>query len=276
MGNLKDTLVSRSPGKGFLTVSVTGKKCDLMCSHCSGKHLAGMTPVSGPDELLKIAEESFYSGTKGILISGGCDKNGKVPLRHYLPAIRKLSDLGLRVNIHPGLITEDELPLFSNLKKTYLSIDVHQDPEVIRKVFHLSDPDIYAKTLDVALSAGCNVIPHLTVGLSEKDFFESVKLLKEKEIKDVVLLGLVPTEGTEFEHRITAEDEIVGAVKTLIGTGFNVTLGCMRDRRMRNLERRCIEAGIRKIANLSQETECWAKSEGYEVLRENMCCCFSE
>ena len=276
MGNSKDTVVSRSPGKGFLTVSVTGKKCELMCSHCSAKHLAGMMSVSSPDELLKIAEEAFHFGTKGILISGGSDKNGKVPLRHYIPTVEKILNLGLKVNIHPGLLTEEDLPLFSNLEKLYLSIDVHQDPEVIRKIFHLSDSSDYVKALDVALSTKCKVVPHLTVGLSEKDFIKSAKLVKERGIRDIVLLGLVPTEGTEFEHCNTTEDEIVEAVKTLVGMDFNVALGCMRDRRMRNLERRCIEAGIRKIANLSQETELWAKAEGYEVLRENLCCCFSE
>lgn len=276
MGNPKGTVTSRSPGNGFLTVSVTGKKCELMCSHCSGKHLKGMISVNSPDELLNIAEQTFLSGTKGILISGGCDKNGKVPLRQYLPAVRKLSDLGMKINLHPGLLTEEDIPLFSNLEKVYLSMDVHQDPDVIRNVFHLADKEIYSEALDVALSVGCKVIPHLTVGLSEKDLVESTKLVKEKGIKDVILLGLVPTEGTEFENRDVTEDEIVDAVKLLFESGFNVTLGCMRNRKMRNLERRCIEAGVRKIANLSKETEIWAKLEGYTVLREDICCCFSE
>lgn len=276
MGIPKDTVVSRSPGKGFLTVSVTGKKCELMCSHCSGKHLEGMIPVSNPDELLRIAKDSFSSEIKGILVSGGCDKNGKVPLRRYLKTIQELSDLGMKVNLHPGILTEEDVFSFSNLEKVYLSMDVHSDPEVIKTVFRLSDPEVYEKALDAALSTGCKVIPHLTVGFSREDFIQSAKSVKEKGIKNVVLLGLVPTEGTEFENHDTTEDEIVESVKTLIEMGFDVTLGCMRNRKLRNLEKRCIEAGVRKIANISNETESWAKSNGYDIVRENMCCCFSE
>lgn len=60
----------------------------------------------------------------------------------------------------------------------------------------------------------------------------------------------------------------------LLKMGLDVTLGCMRDRRMRNIERMCIEAGITKMANMSLETEVWAISQGYKVEKTKRCCCF--
>lgn len=276
MGIPKVKVTSRSLGKRFLKVSVTGKECQLMCSHCHGKYLDGMLPVSSPDELWNIASDLRSSGGIGILVSGGCDKNGKVPLRGYLPTIRRISESGLKVNVHPGIMTAEDSGLFSEMQGVHLSVDVHQDPEIIKNVFRLKGPEIYRDTLDAALSSGCPVIPHLTVGLSETDLRESAYLVKEKGIKDVVLLALVPTEGTDFENSDLTENRVIDAVKLLVGMGFNVTLGCMRNRKMRNLEKRAIEEGVRKIANMSSETELWAESEGYEAAREEMCCCFSE
>ncbi|MGI6471845.1 MAG: radical SAM protein [Candidatus Methanomethylophilaceae archaeon] len=275
MGIPKDKLTSCSLGKKFLSISVTGGKCRLNCSHCQGKYLEGMLSVRSPDDLLNIAADLRPSGN-GILISGGCDKDGKVPLRGYLPTIRKISDSGLKVNLHPGIMTEDDIVLFSGMNGVCLSVDVHQDPKIIKDVFKLKGPEVYRDTLNAALSAGCDVMPHLTVGLSDADLKESAGLVKEKGIKNIVLLALVPTEGTPYENNDLTEDGVVDAVRFLIDMGFTVTLGCMRDRRMRTLEKRAIKEGVRKIANMSLETELWAKSEGYEIFREEMCCCFSE
>lgn len=270
-----DKVTSRGFGGKFLNVSVTGSKCSMMCSHCRGKYLEGMASVDNPEELWDLAFRLQSSGGNGLLVSGGCDGDRKVPLREYLPVIREISDLGLKVNLHPGVMTEEDADMFSGMN-VCLSVDVHQDPEVIRNVFGLKGPDVYRDTLDIALATGCNVVPHLTVGFSEEDLKESACIVKEKGIENVVLLSLVPTEGTAFEDSKVTEDEVIDAVRFLIGMGFNVTLGCMRDRRMRNLEKRAIKEGVRKIANLSLETQRWAESEGYEVSREEMCCCFSE
>lgn len=271
-----DKVTSGGFGRKFLKVSVTGGKCSLMCTHCRGKYLEGMMPVHSPGDLWDMVLVLYSSGGNGLLLSGGCDEDGKVPLREYLPIVRRISNLGMKVNLHPGIMTEKDSDLFSGMDGVYLSVDVHQDPEIIRKVFGLRSPEVYRDTLDVALSTGCNVVPHLTVGLSDEDLKESARLVKEKGIDDVVLLSLVPTEGTEFEENEVTEDEVINAVKFLTDMGFTVTLGCMRNRKMRNLEKRAIKEGVRKIANMSLETEEWAKSEGYEISREEMCCCFSE
>lgn len=276
MGIPKDKVVSRSPGTKFPCISVTGGNCSLMCSHCLGKHLEGMISVKNPADLWDIAKNLHFSGGKGMLISGGSDEQGKVPLLEYIPIIRKISDLGLKINIHPGILTKGDENLFSDIDNVCLSVDVHQDPEIIKNVFKLKGPEVYEDSLKVALSTGCKVVPHLTVGLSHKDLKESAELVKRFGIDEIVLLSLVPTEGTEFETSNITEDEIINAVIYLIDRGFIVTLGCMRDRTMRTLEKICIEAGVRNIANMSLETENWAKSEGYEISREDMCCCFSE
>ncbi len=274
MGVLKGEIVNYSPKKGFSSVSVTGKKCSLMCTHCLGQHLQGMIPAEDSERLYEEAERVKANGGNGILISGGSDINGKVPLLNFLPTIRKIADLGLLMNVHPGIVDRQDADLLVSSGVDCFSVDVHQDPEVIRKVFGLKGPKIYEDTLDAIIGAGGTVVPHLIIGFSFNDIVKSAELVKRKGLKDVVVLVLVPTKGTVFEDHHISESEIIDSIGAIIGMGLNVTLGCMRDRRMRNVERRCIELGVTKISNMSQETEEWARSEGYKVIRAKGCCCF--
>jgi hypothetical protein len=274
MGILKGEIVNCLPGKGFPAVSVTGKKCDLMCAHCLGHHLCGMIFADNPEKLYEEAKIVKSTNGNGLLISGGSDINGKVPLFRYASTIRKIVELGLSINVHPGIIGREDADLLVSSGVDYFSVDVHQDPDVIRKVFNLKGPEIYNDTMDAIIGAGGTVIPHLTVGLSFKDLIESAELVKDKGLKNVVILALVPTKGTIFENYRISEDEIIDSIEAVMKMDLNVTLGCMRDRRMRKVERRCIELGINKIANMSKETEKWAESEGYKIIRTNKCCCF--
>lgn len=274
MGILKGEIVNYSPGKGFVSISVTGKKCDLMCTHCMGQHLCGMISAENPERLYEEAETIKAAGGSGVLISGGSDVYGRVPLSHYAPTIRKIADLGLLMNVHSGIIGKLDAELLVSSGVNCFSVDVHQDPDVIREVFHLEGLDIYGDTIDAIIDAGGTVVPHLTVGLSQRDLIKSAELVKNKGLNDVIILALVPTKGTVFEDRHTSEEEVITSIETLMKMGLNVTLGCMRDRRMRNVERRCIELGITKIANMSQETEKWAESEGYKIIKTDKCCCF--
>ncbi|GIT09632.1 MAG: hypothetical protein CM1200mP30_32620 [Pseudomonadota bacterium] len=47
-------------------------------------------------------------GTRGILISGGCDRHGRVPiLPHIQDLIRVRRELGMTIRVHPGLPDEE-------------------------------------------------------------------------------------------------------------------------------------------------------------------------
>lgn len=272
----KGEIVNCSPNNGFSSVSVTGEQCGLMCAHCLGKHLRGMIFAEDPEKLYEAAKILKANDGIGMLISGGSDVNGKVPLSKYISTIRKIADLGLLINVHSGIIDVHEAKELVSSGVNCFSVDVHQDPDVIKDVFHLESPKVYENTIDAILEAGGKIVPHLTIGLSFKDLIKSAELVKEKGLTDVVILALVPTKGTAFENYHVSEDKIVISIKIIMDMGLNVTLGCMRDRRMRNVERRCIELGVNKIANMSQETEKWAESEGYKIIRKNGCCCFLE
>jgi len=230
-----------------------------------------MAPVRDPEDLFTKAIKVRESGGTGMLISGGCDLNGTVPLRPLADAIKKAAEAGLEINVHPGLVNAGEAERLVNAGISAFSVDIHQDPSVIRNVLHLDlGPEAYGETIDNIVSAGGRVVPHLTVGFGTADLLLSAELLKGRNIMNVTLLALVPAEGTEI-HCGVPRESVVGAVTLLRGMGFEVTLGCMRGRD-HILEEECIRAGVRKIANPSVRTVRWAEQNGFTVKEIKKCC----
>jgi len=233
-----------------------------------------MLHIESGDGMIRLVDEIVNSGGTGILVSGGCDVRGKVPLQRAEDAIRYAAGKGLKVNVHAGLIDRKEAERLVSAGVSAFSVDVHQDPDTIRSVLHLdTGPSVYADTIDNIIKAGGRPVAHLTVGFGTADLVLSADLVKKKGLKDVILLALVPTKGTMTENSLVSEDAIVDSVKMLIGERFDVTLGCMRPRVHRDLEIRCIQAGVRNIANPSRGTISWARENGFKVVEKRTCCC---
>lgn len=258
------------PGKAFPSVSVTGGRCDLMCGHCMGAHLKGMHPATTQGMLTEKALNVAAAGGTGMLISGGCDLRGKVPLSGFADAIAGIRGMGLTVNLHVGLISFQEA---RGLSADVISMDVHQDPEVIRNVLNLdAGPEAYSDAIDNVIRAGGRVVPHLTAGFGKADILLSAGMLREKGITEAVLLALVPVPGTSVQGP-PPEDAVLEAVGILQDHGMEVTLGCMRHRGYAGLETRAIGMGVRRIANPRLGTVEWAEGNGYRVVEHRTCCC---
>ena len=71
----------------YLAVSVTGNRCSLQCEHCKGKLLQSMIAAVTPDELLQPCLKVSERGNLGVLVSGGCDSEGRLPWESFIPAI---------------------------------------------------------------------------------------------------------------------------------------------------------------------------------------------
>jgi uncharacterized radical SAM superfamily protein len=235
-----------------------------------------MTDVSNVPDMFGVIDSLISSGGEGILVSGGCDMNGSVPIMRATDAIGHATRNGLRVNVHTGFIKRDDAERLVAAGVREFSVDVHQDPDIIRDVLRLAvRPDAYSDLLDNIIAVGGRPVAHLTAGFGTADLEMSADLVKKKGLREGILLALVPTKGTITEHSLISEDAVVDAAKMLIDMNFEVTLGCMRPRVHRALERRCITAGVRKIANPSRGTISWALDNGMKVIVKRMCCCFT-
>ncbi|MCL2143346.1 MAG: hypothetical protein FWH44_05340 [Methanomassiliicoccaceae archaeon] len=271
-----ETLTIYLPGRPFPSLSVTGTGCDQMCEHCKGAHLRHMKDVSCGSAMSAAVDDIISSGGHGMLVSGGCDKRGSVPVMNVIDDIERAVRSGLKVNVHTGFLNEDDAERLVSAGVREFSVDVHQDPVIIKEVLHLDvSPDAYSEMIDIIVSAGGRPVPHLTAGFGTYDLLASAELVRDKGLNEITLLALVPVKGTITENSLITEDTIVEAARMLKGMGFEVTLGCMRPRFHRGLEIRCIDSGIKSIANPSRDTVAWAREKGMKIVEKHTCCCFT-
>jgi uncharacterized radical SAM superfamily protein len=226
-----------------------------------------MADASSPALLHGSAAAAKASGRAGVLLSGGCDDGWRVPVSPE--ACAAASGMGLDANVHAGFAPESGIAGMVAAGARVFSVDVHQDPEVIRGVLG-SDrrPGDYGALIRSILSAGGVPVPHVTAGLGERDLLESASLLRSMGFRRAVLLGLVPSGRARFSG-----PSVPSAVELLGSMGIEAALGCMRDRSSRSMERECIERGARLIANMSPRTAEWARGSGFAVEEDPRCCC---
>ena len=75
----------------YPAISLTGSRCELQCEHCKGRLLDPMIQVTEPDDLLEKAVYLEKRGAHGLLLSGGSDREGRLPWAKYGDAIRELA-----------------------------------------------------------------------------------------------------------------------------------------------------------------------------------------
>lgn len=266
------TLAVYRPGRSFPALSVTGTRCALRCEHCGGRFLRGMTAAERPEALLEEARKARAAGAEGVLISGGCDEDGTVPLVPFAGAIAALRAEGLLVNLHPGLVDEEEARQLAATGAEAVSFDLVQDGEAIRSALHLDAvPADYEAALRALLAAGARVAPHVLVGLqSEEGERRCLELLSRLPVAAVVVLAMVPPPGRRPLPGLA--DRLVSFVGRATALPCPVLLGCMRPRGWEGTEIRCVQAGAAGIVNPAPGTVAWARSAGYEVAESARCC----
>ncbi len=217
-----------------------------------------------------------------MLVSGGCDKNGKVPLGPFLPALKRIKmETDLKINLHAGLIDDEEASQIAATGIDCVSFDLVQDPDVILGRLHLScGAEAYSSTLAALFSSGVKrVVPHLLVGLSgEEDRFEiaAIETAAQYPIAGFVVIALMPTRGTPMENvPPPGDDHLLEILERAVDAlDVPVMFGCMRPRGNWKLETKAVELGVRRIAMPSPRTEEWAKAQGYRVIKRSSCCVF--
>ena len=63
----------------YPAISITGSQCALSCDHCQGKILEGMISAGTSGPLIEKCIDLANRGAQGVLISGGCDEEGRLP-----------------------------------------------------------------------------------------------------------------------------------------------------------------------------------------------------
>ncbi len=241
----------------FAGISLTGRRCALNCEHCRGQLLAGMRPAPTPEALLALGQRLMEQGCEGVLLSGGADADGAVPLKSHLPAIARLKEWGLRVLVHTGLLDRETAEGLKAAGVDQVLFDVVGDAETIHQVLHLDrSPDDYAETLALLRELEIPVAPHVVIGLHFgrlRGELAALEMIRHAGAAAIVLVVLRPLPHTPMAGLPGVDPEAVGrlaAVARLLNPAIPLTLGCARPPGPAavEIERRVVLAGADSVA----------------------------
>ena len=245
--------------------------------------LRGMTDLHRFDgSLFDLCASLAERGTRGVLISGGSDRKGRVPLLKHIPdLIRIQRELGLKIRVHPGLPDEETCAALGEIGIDGAMLDIIGHRDTIREVYHLdADPEDYEEALALLEKYHVPIIPHIILGLHFGKMLgeeRALEMILRHPPKLLALVILEPLTKTPMAKVIPpALDEIAAffekARKALPSTP--VMLGCARPMgRMKiEIDRLAIEAGLNGIAYPAEGIVEYARQAGLRPQFINACC----
>jgi uncharacterized radical SAM superfamily protein len=267
----------------FAAVSVTGSHCDLRCGHCKGRLLESMIPAENPETFLRVAERLRVNGAHGILVSGGADQNGEVPLKKFIPSIKVLKEMDpqFKVIAHTGLIQRETAKGLKEAGVDQILIDVIGDDDTIREVYHLNKRvEDYEETLWMLKEMGHRLAPHIIIGhhfgeiRGEWKALEMVTRVGVETIVLVILKTLLPAGENQCKIPKPGETSRISAIARILNPRIPIRMGCIRPAHPGKveMEKGFILSGVNTIAYPLQGTIEYAKEIGLKTKFIEMCC----
>jgi uncharacterized radical SAM superfamily protein len=267
----------------FAAISVTGRHCDLRCGHCKGKLLESMIPAEDPEIFLQVVHRLRCQGAHGILVSGGADRNGEVPLERFIPEIRAIKEMDpqFKIIVHTGLIQRQTA---RELKKAHIDqilIDVIGDDETIREVYHLNKRvEDYEETLRLLKDMGHRLAPHIIIGhhfgeiKGEWRALEMITRIGVETLVLVVIKSLHPDGKSLMKIPRPEDTSKISAIARILNPEMPIRMGCIRPAHpwKTEMEKGAIDSGVNTVAYPLQGTIDYAKEIGLQTRFVEMCC----
>lgn len=267
----------------FVSISVTGAACALKCAHCNTSLLTSMLDLSRfNNSVFELCATLAERGVRGVLISGGSDAQGRVPLRKHIPdLIRVRRELGLTIRVHPGLPDEETCAGLGEIDIDGAMVDIIGHTDTIRDVYHLdATPDEYEAVLERLDRYQVPTVPHIILGLHFGRMlgeWRALEMIARHPPKLLVLVVLTPLSGTPMAVSQPPPLDEIGAFfelarKTLPTT--SVVLGCARPMGLMKLDidRLAVDAGLNGIAYPAEGIVEYARQRGLAPMFIDACC----
>jgi uncharacterized radical SAM superfamily protein len=274
---------AKGPPK-FVDISVTGKQCELMCDHCASKILWHMIPATTPEELWKVCVDLKDRGVEGILISGGSDRNGFVPLWDFFETIGAIKrELGLLVTCHVGLVDEKYVRGLKDAGVDAVLLDIIGDDETIAKVYKLPHRrrEDYDRSMELLKSAGLKIVPHIIIGLHYgkiRGEYKALEMIARHNPETLVIVVVMPYYGkAKFQllpPPATEESVRVVLQARLLMPQVPIMIGCARpagEERFR-FDALSLMAGVNGIAFPAEGVVTFSESLGLRPIVSPTCC----
>ena len=267
----------------FAAISVTGSHCDLRCGHCKGKLLETMIPAEDPESFLQVIEGLRLKGAHGVLVSGGANQDGEVPLRKFIPSIKELKKKHpqFKVIAHTGLIQREAARELKEAGIDQILIDLIGDDETIREVYQLKKRvEDYEETLSMLKEMGHRLAPHIIIGHHFGELrgeWRALEIVTRVGVETIVLVIFKPLELSGRNHfKIPKPEETskISAIARILNPSTPIRMGCIRPAHpsKAEMEKGCIDSGVNTIAYPLQGTIEYAREIGLEIRFAEMCC----
>ena len=266
----------------FIAVSLMGASCDLMCDHCGAHMLTALHRASTPERFLRLCENMHARGCRAMLLTGGCARDGTIPLPPFVPAVREAGERwGYRFAAHTKLVNKDFAKAAAEARIDPLMVDVVGDEESLHNVYHLRDHSLedVERSLDLAQAHGLRLAPHIMIGLAHGRVVgerRALEMLRGRPLAALALVVLTPLRQTpmaDVQIDLPAVLEILEEARQAF-PDTRLTLGCAKTggKMQRQLEERALALGYDAIAYPSEGIVTRAREMGYEVKFSESCC----
>lgn len=214
-----------------------------------------------------------------LLISGGLDSKLRVPVAKFTDEFLRLKKAGYRLNFHTGIINEDDNLEFLKFADA-VSIDFIGDDEVIKEVYGAkATVNDYLRSIEVARKY-LEPSVHLTIGIQCGKIsheFKSLEILKELELKKLILNVFIPTAGTAYQNCFPPEFDDIRLIFQKARLYFpKLILGCMQPKGAyrKVLQRLAIDNEFDVIVKPVPDTYHYVEKKGNDSLYYQECCAF--
>ncbi len=265
----------------FPAVSLTGGRCELNCLHCRGRLLEGMAPVTLAEELPTAARRVKAAGGEGMLVTGGCDKSGRLPWPRFAEALSEAKrETGLVIAVHSGFVDDAQARLLAQAGVDVVFFDVIADDQTLAAVYGLDRPGLARRSLEALVGAGLRVVPHVVAGLHFgrlKGEEEAVEIIAGLGLESLVFVVFMPVKGTPLAA--AAPPDLHDVVRLIARTrlahpDMRLGLGCAKPRGAyhRDLDRLALMAGVNHLAIPAPAAVTLAGEMGLEATWSENCC----
>ena len=265
----------------FAHLSITGDSCDRRCAHCDGRLLKTMLRATSLEAMRGIIDRLLENHCRGILVSGGSDARGEVPLRDFAEWLNYAKQKGLKVLVHGGLIRRETAIRLKEAGVDQVLLDVIGDERTIHRVYRLNrKPVDYLQAMLCCREAGLPIVPHVVIGL---DFCQirgeqrALEMIRQADPEAIVLVIVTPARGTAMAGikppPVEKAAEIMAAARAM-HPATPIALGCMRPPGLykRQAEIMAIDCGVNGIAYPDEATVAYAESRGLKPVFSEECC----
>lgn len=279
----KTSEYQQQDARHFVSLSLTGGECALGCEHCDMSILRTMPSLPAFNgSLYDMCYEIAGQGAKGVLISGGSNKQGRVPLLRHIPdLIRVRRELDMTIRVHPGLPDEETVAGLAEVDIDGAMVDIIGDNDTIREVYHLNTTiEEYEAVLERLDRHNVPAIPHIIIGLhfgQMRGEQVALDMVARYACQTLIFVVLTPLSGTPM---VGVTPPSVPEIAELFAAGRQampatpVMLGCARPMGPVKIQTdlAAVDAGFNGIAYPAEGIVAYARERGLEPRFIDACC----